>query len=92
MNNRRDFMQLTGASALTLAASGLLAGTARALTPVWLNTPFHGGDATAMEIIVKQMNDEQSDLRIDLTQGGWTEYYAQLYNAVVAGVAPNIAI
>jgi multiple sugar transport system substrate-binding protein len=92
MNHRRDFMRLTGASALALATGAMLGRGANAQIPIWLNTPFHGGDATAMEIIVKQLNEQQKDIRLDLTQGGWTEYYAQLYNAVVAGVAPNIGI
>ncbi len=91
---RRDFMLYSGRSALGLAALSAIGvpGGAFAQTPIWFNTPFHGGDAKAMEIIVKKFNEDQKDMRIDLTQGGWTEYYAQLYNAVVAGVAPNIGI
>lgn len=92
MQQRRGFLRASGATGLALATVGLWPGLARAQTPIWINTPFHGGDAAAMEIIVRQINEQQGDIRFDLTQGGWTEYYAQLQNAVVAGVAPNIGI
>lgn len=92
--NRRTFLKTSGTSALGVAA--LSAGLPRSVfsqtTPIWLNTLFHGGDARAMEIIVEKLNKEQKAFRVDLTQGGWTEYYAQLHNAVVAGVGPNIGI
>lgn len=58
---------------------------------VWMNTLFHGGDAQAMEMIVEEFNATHEDIQIDLTQGSWTEYFAQLNNAVVAGEAPQIA-
>lgn len=91
---RRDFLTLSGRAALGLAAMSALprSASAQQTIPLWFNTPFHGGDAKAMEMIVKKFNEDQKAMRIDLTQGGWTEYYAQLYNAVVAGVAPNIGI
>lgn len=93
--NRRDFLTFSGRTTLGLAAISALglprAGWAAGM-PISFNTLFHGGDAKAMEMIVKKLNGENSDFQIDLTQGGWTEYYAQLYNAVVAGVAPNIGI
>jgi len=92
MQTRRDVLKQASLAALGLAGAGLVPGAARALSPIWISTPFHGGDAQAMEIIVKQLNESQGDIRLDLTQGGWTEYYAQLANAVVAGVAPNIGI
>lgn len=92
MNTRRHFLKSTAATGLALGLGGLMPREAWAQTPVWINTPFHGGDAAAMEMIVKQLNEQQQDIRLDLTQGGWTEYYAQLQNAVVAGVAPNIGI
>ena len=92
MTTRRDVLKYGGLLGAGLAASTGLTRPAYAQTPVWINTPFHGGDAQAMEIIVDALNDEQDEIRYDLTQGGWTEYYAQLYNAVVAGVAPNIGI
>lgn len=92
MDTRRGFLRQSAAAGLALGAAGLVPRLAMATTPIWLNTPFHGGDAKAMEILVEKFNEEQDEVRIDLTQGGWTEYYAQLYNAVVAGVAPNIGI
>lgn len=57
-----------------------------------MNTLFHGGDAEAMRIIVERFNEEHDDIQIDLTQGSWDEYFAQLNNAVVAGEAPQIGI
>ncbi len=92
---RREFLALSGCGAFGLAALSSLGARpawAQQVTPLWFSTLFHGGDAKAMEMIVKKLNEEQKTFRIDLTQGGWTEYYAQLYNAVVAGVAPNIGI
>jgi len=59
---------------------------------IWFNTLFHGGDAKAMEMIVQEFNKKNQDVQIDLTQGSWTEYAAQLNNAVMAGEAPQIGI
>jgi multiple sugar transport system substrate-binding protein len=56
------------------------------------NTLFHGGDAQAMKRIVEQFNEEHDNLTLDLVQGQWSQYYAQLRNAVVAGNAPQIGI
>lgn len=57
-----------------------------------MNTLFHGGDAEAMRIIVEEFNEAHEDIQIDLTQGSWEEYFAQLNNAVVAGEAPQIGV
>ena len=92
--DRREFMKLMGASGALFMGSSVFPGHVHSANPVTLlfNTLFHGGDAQAMEIIVKKFNDTQTDVELDLTQGSWTEYYAQLYNAVVAGEAPQIGI
>jgi multiple sugar transport system substrate-binding protein len=45
-----------------------------------------------MERIVEKFNAEHTDVRIELTQGQWTDYYAQLYSAVIAGNAPQIGV
>jgi multiple sugar transport system substrate-binding protein len=58
---------------------------------VSLNTLFHGGDAAAMEMIVEEFNATHDDIQVELTQGGWTDYTAQLNNSVLAGEAPQIA-
>jgi len=58
---------------------------------ILMNTLFHGGDAQAMEMMVEEFNAAQDSVVIDLTQGSWTEYNAQLNNAVLAGEAPQIA-
>lgn len=66
--------------------------TATAQTILRMSTLFHSGDAQAMERIVERFNEEHTDVQIDLSQGQWAEYYAQLYNSVVAGNAPHIGI
>ena len=78
---------------LSLPAALFSAGQQQGTGPaeVWMNTLFHGGDAQAMEMIVEAFNRAHQDTQIDLTQGSWTEYFAQLNNAVVAGEAPQIA-
>jgi multiple sugar transport system substrate-binding protein len=70
----------------------ILSTTAQAKKTIYFNTLFHSGDAQAMEKIVKLVNDTQKDYFIDLTQGQWENYYAQLFNAVVAGNPPNLGI
>ena len=91
---RRELLKLTGVSAATFAVSSLMPRFTYAADAktIWFNTLFHGGDAKAMEIIVKKFNAEHADIQLDLTQGSWTEYFSQLYNAVVAGQAPQIGI
>ena len=92
--DRREFMKLMGASGAMAAGSAFLPGLLYAQDPkvVAFNTLFHGGDAEAMKMIVKKFNDTHTKVQVDLTQGSWTEYYAQLYNAVVAGEAPQLGI
>jgi multiple sugar transport system substrate-binding protein len=93
--NRREFLTLTSASATALFAApdflstAALAGTQK--KTIWFATLFHS-DAPAMDMIIKKFNAAQGEIEVDLTQGSWTEYYAQLYNSVVAGKAPQIAI
>jgi len=74
----------------TLFAAG--AQEATGPTEIWFNTPFHGGDAKAMEMLVEDFNKNNENIKIDLTQGSWTEYNAQMNNAVVAGEAPQVGI
>ncbi len=76
---------------LVLAALLLLAG-ASAQINLNMNTLFHSGDAQAMERIVTAFNEAHTDVQITLTQGQWADYYAQLYNAVVANDAPQIGV
>ncbi len=59
---------------------------------LWFNTLFHSGDAQAMERIVQAYNESHEDTQITLTQGQWSEYYAQLTNSVIAGNPPQIGI
>src|SRR5258708_2418560 len=92
MASRREFLQ--GISGLGLAAltNGLPSAALAASAKIWFNTLFHGGDADAMETIVKKIAAADSNIQVDLTQGAWTEYYAQLYNSVVAEAAPQLGI
>ncbi len=77
--------------ALVLATL-LVAANASSQIVLNMNTLFHSGDAQAMERIVEKFNEEHTDVQIELTQGQWADYYAQLYNAVVANDAPQIGI
>ncbi|MBO0904233.1 extracellular solute-binding protein [Jiella sonneratiae] len=91
--DRRNFMQSSLALGLVGAGGLSFPGTSAAADgKFWFNTLFHGGDADAMDAIVKKIRDENPSLNIDLTQGSWTEYYAQLYNSVVAGEAPQLGV
>ncbi|TVQ38310.1 MAG: extracellular solute-binding protein [Spirochaetaceae bacterium] len=94
---RKLTLMLVVAMLVSFATPVLAAGAREAARPdepveLWMNTLFHGGDAQAMEMIVEQFNASHQDIQIDLMQGGWTEYFAQLNNAVVAGEAPQIGI
>lgn len=77
---------------LLLLATLLLATGVNAQLVLKMNTLFHSGDAQAMERIVTAFNEEHTDVQIELSQGQWADYYAQLYNAVVANDAPHIGI
>ena len=59
---------------------------------ITFNTLFHEADAKAMEQIINEFNSTHTDIQVELTQGGWTDYYAQLRLAVMAGNAPQIGI
>ncbi|MDR7512660.1 MAG: extracellular solute-binding protein, partial [Armatimonadota bacterium] len=92
---RRAFLH--GAAALTAAAA---VGSVR-LPPALAQprvmtldyyTLFHSGDAAAMERIVRAFNAAHQTVRLNLLQGQWAEYYAQLFAAVGAGNAPHIGI
>lgn len=93
MTSRREFMQFGAMGLAGLTGATMAAGSAFSQSgeKVWLNTHFHGGDAGAMDLIVKKIRDDGFKPQVDLTQGGITEHYAQLYNAVIAGSAPSIA-
>jgi multiple sugar transport system substrate-binding protein len=92
MATRRDFLKYSGAAFAAGLPLGMSGTPAFAANKFWFNTLFHGGDAEAMEVIVKRVRESNKDLEIDLTQGAWTEYYAQLYNSVIAGSPPQLGI
>ncbi|MDQ7828471.1 MAG: extracellular solute-binding protein [Armatimonadota bacterium] len=95
MVSRRALLKT--AAATTLAAStGLwrlpwVAAQERVITLDYY-TLFHSGDAAAMERIVRRFNAESRTVKLNLLQGQWAEYYAQLFAAVGAGNAPQIGI
>lgn len=70
----------------------VIGGSVLAQTVLRMNTLFHSGDAQAMVRIVDEFNEVHDDVQIELTQGQWSDYYAQLYNAVVADNAPHIGV
>ena len=59
---------------------------------ITFNTLFHEADAQAMQKIIDNFNATHTDVQVELTQGGWTQYYAQMKLAVMAGNAPQLGI
>jgi len=94
MNKSLSLLLVLGMLVLALPQAVFARGAAEPDRPVQLemNTLFHGGDARAMEMIIEEFNDTHDQIQIDLTQGRWTEYFAQLNTAVLAGEAPHIGI
>lgn len=92
---RRTFMKgAAAAAAATLVASerwSTVLAQDRVMTLDYY-TLFHSGDAAAMDRIVRAFNAENRTVRLNLLQGQWAEYYAQLFAAVGAGNAPQIGI
>ena len=82
MASRRSFLQGVGGLGLAAFTNGLAPAHA-APAKIWFNTLFHGGDADAMETIVKKIMGADPKVQVDLTQGAWTEYYAQIGRAHV---------
>jgi len=92
MQNRRELLKAMSAFGLTAMAGSYASPAAAAGAKMWFNTLFHGGDADAMETIVKKITSADPNIQVDLTQGAWTEYYAQLFNSVIAEAAPQLGI
>lgn len=93
--SRRAFLTATAATALAASTGTWRLPWANAQERVMTldyYTLFHSGDAAAMERIVRQFNAEHRTVRLNLLQGQWAEYYAQLFAAVGAGNAPHIGI
>lgn len=84
---------LTLLSLSSVFAGGATEKTTASSEPVkiWMNTLWHGGDADAAVIMIDKFNKEHPNIQVDLQQGSWTEYEAQLNNAVMAGQPPQIA-
>jgi len=90
--HRRHFLGTMSALGLGGLFGSLGEVSAASSSKMWFNTPLHGGDAQAMEMIAKRIREKNPNIELDLTQGAWTEYYAQLYNSVVAGEPPQLGI
>ncbi len=92
--SRRALLKAAAAAAAasTLAPPRLPAVMAQGTITLDYYTLFHSGDAAAMERIVRAFNAEHRAVRLNLLQGQWAEYYAQLFAAVGAGNAPQIGI
>jgi multiple sugar transport system substrate-binding protein len=90
---RRKFLQVALAAAVAGPVGRLRPALAQGRVLVLdYYTLFHSGDAAAMELIVRKFNAEHQGVRLNLLQGQWAEYYAQLFAAVGAGNAPHIGI
>lgn len=94
MNQRRNCLVALAMMALVVTTAFATGRAEQTTGPqeIWFNTLFHGGDAQAMEMMVSEFNASHEMITIDLTQGSWTEYNAQMNNAVLAGEAPQIGI
>lgn len=93
--SRRTLLKVAAGAAVFAAAvparfASVLA-QARVMTLDYF-TLFHSGDAAAMERIVRAFNEAHHAVRLNLLQGQWAEYYAQLFAAVGAGNPPQIGI
>jgi multiple sugar transport system substrate-binding protein len=68
-----------------------VAATAETVTIVY-NTFAHEADAAAMEQIIDLFNESHEDIQVELIQGGWEQWYAELRLAVIAGNPPQLGI
>ncbi|MCR4391931.1 MAG: extracellular solute-binding protein [Candidatus Acetothermia bacterium] len=56
------------------------------------NTLFHEADAKAMEEIIDLFNASHTNIQVELIQGRWAQYYAELRLSVIAGTPPQLGI
>lgn len=56
------------------------------------NTLFHEADAKAMEDIVNLFRAAHPEIQVELVQGRWEQYYAELRLAVIAKNPPQLGI
>ncbi len=56
------------------------------------NTLFHEADAKAMEKIVEMFKQAHPEIQVELIQGRWAIYYADMRLAVTAGIPPQLGI
>jgi multiple sugar transport system substrate-binding protein len=59
---------------------------------ITFNTQFHEADAQAMEDIINLFNETHDDIQVELIQGGWTQWYAELRLSVIAGNPPQLGV
>ncbi len=84
----RRILLLTLVFGVALGLQGLAAKPIK----ITFNTLFHEADAKAMEQIIDLFNKTHTDIQVELIQGGWTQYYAQLRLSVMSGNPPQIGI
>ncbi len=70
---------------------GWLLGLAQSVK-IEFNTLFHEADAKAMEDIVNLFRAAHPEIQVELVQGRWEQYYAELRLAVIAGIPPQLGI
>ncbi|MBC7343831.1 MAG: extracellular solute-binding protein [Clostridia bacterium] len=70
----------------------VLNGTAQEVIKIEFNTLFHEADAKAMEEIVALFNQTHPNIQVELVQGRWAQYYAELRLSVIAGTPPQLGI
>ena len=72
-----------------MALSGVV--WAQPPTKIWYNTFAHEADAAAMEKIVNLFKEAYAgSITVELTQGRWAQYYAELRLSVLAGNPPQV--
>ena len=94
VKRRQVLKAAAGAAAIAAVSPARFASVlaqARVMTLDYF-TLFHSGDAAAMDRIVRAFNEAHTTVKLNLLQGQWAEYYAQLFAAVGAGNAPQIGI
>lgn len=59
---------------------------------IQFNTLFHEADAQAMKEIIDLFNATYTDIQVELIQGRWAVYYAELRLSVIAGNPPQLGV
>lgn len=62
--------------------------------PIEINywTPFSGGDGEYMQKMVDKFNTTQSEIKVNMLNNTWDDYYTKIRTSLVSKTAPDIAI